>query len=453
MKKDFIRLSIQNAKKHWRKSLITGLCITFGFTGIILLGGYMVRMERYLTTQGIYLNHVGHLTLYKKNGLERHLVEPNEYSINSSQQDKIIKEIQSRNEVEKVGRFIHGQGLMTNGCKSFPFLVWASEPEIQAYMRSYPLVQERIPLLTKLKKGRGFWEEGVSGVVITQRLAQRLDKFFVVGDQFEQADLRGEILENCDSLETKNLIMSHAGVQLLGNGFEGGLAAADSNIVGHYTTGFAFSEDGSMLMSLTDAQNFFSTDNVTSIGIFLKSADDTNNFEKWLESKEKEWNIDLDIYDYKDAEVNPFYVGGMRFVYIMNLFFFVIVCGVVVLALLNAIQIAILERKSEIGTYLAIGYRRSHVRNLFEIEAIVIAVLGLVLGLILSIILAAFVNSLGIPFDIVGNADKLYMELEVEWWYCLGLMTFFLGLVYIATSLICRRHLNVPVMRLLERAD
>ena len=453
MKKDFIKIAIQNVARHWRKSMITGSCICLGFTGILLLGGYMVRMERYLTTQGIYLNYTGHVTIYKKNGLERHLVEPFEHSFGPNLQNKIIESLIKLPEVEKIGRFIHGQGLITNGCKSFPFIVWASEPGVESYLRQHPLVQSRIPLLTKLKSGKGFWNGDDSGILVTKRLSELLDKPLVQGQFGERPEFQDQLVNDCSNILSFTQIKSHSGIQLLGNSFEGGLATADSNILGHFSTGFAFSEDSSILMPLELAQNFFGTDNVTSIGIFLKTASDTEKIKRWINLQEKIWNIPLDVYAYSEHKVNPFYVGAMRFVYIMNLFFFVIVCGVVILALLNAIQIAILERKSEIGTYLAIGYRRSHVRNLFEIEALITACTGLVIGLFLSLFLALIVNSLEIPFDIVGNAEKLYLKLEIEWWYSLGLFMFFLFLVYAATSLICRRHLNVPVMKLLERAD
>jgi putative ABC transport system permease protein len=242
-------------------------------------------------------------------------------------------------------------------------------------------------------------------------------------------------------------------VQLLGFVFQGGLAAIDTNVLAHYSTGFALSEDSSVLMPLSLAQEFFGSKRLTSISLFLKDEDSTQDVLSVLKDKAKAWNLELDFYDYKDQRVNPFYVGAMMFVYIMNLFFFLIVCGVVILSLLNAIQISILERKSEIGTLLAVGYKQSHIRTLFVIESLVLATVSLLTGIILSFVLAMFVNSLGIQFDIVGNAEKLFLVLHVELWFSILLVTFFMLLVYGATHFICRVHLNLPVMKLLERAD
>ncbi len=452
MKKAFFRISLQNIRRHWKKSLITGTCICLGFTGIILLGGYMVRMERYLTTQGIYLNHVGHLALYKEGGLDRHLVEPSTHSFSPQEVELIKTALSQRKEVEHIGGFIHGQGLITNGCQSFPFQTWASEPQTQKYLREHPLVVSRIPLLTKLKYGRGFWE-GEEGILITKRLAELLKKPLVAGENSENVSARDQIITDCLDPVSTSTLSSHSGIQLVGSSFDGGLAALDSVTLGHFTTGFALTEDSSILMPLTQAQEFFNTDQVTSLGVFLKTADQTSNLQTWLEHKLKALKLPVEIYRYDDSRVNPFYVGAMRFVYIMNLFFFIIVCGVVILSLLNAIQIAILERKAEIGTLLAVGYRREHVRKLFELEALMIAVISMGIAVILSYILATVVNSLGIPFDIVGNAEKLYLTLEVEWWYCFGLFVFFVLLVWGATSWICRVHLSVPLTRLLERGD
>lgn len=455
MKKVFFRIAFKNIKRHWKKSLITGVCIGLGFAGVTLLGGYMIRMEKYLTTQGIYLNHVGHISVYKKGGLKRHLIEPQNHSFSPAEQEVIVNSLKDRTEVERIARFFHGQGLITNGCQTFPFLAWASEPEVESYLRSHHLVRERIPLLTRIPRGHGFWEDGQhrNGIVVTGKLSGLLNKPLTQGDPSESAEAQDTLIENCKSEVSKKIIRSHSGVQILGNMLEGGLGMADTNIVGHYSTGFALSEDSSLIMPLSLAQSFYGTDNVTSLGIFFKDSSETSSFMKWFNEESKKWPFRVEFFDYQDYRVNPFYVGAMRFVYIMNLFFFIIVCGVVVLSLFNAIQIAILERKTEIGTLLSVGYRKSQIRNLFEAESILLAAFGLLAGLILTVLSAMMINSMEFKFDIVGNSEKLILLLEINWILCSMLIAFFFMLAYASTSYICRKSLNVPMMQLLDRGE
>lgn len=447
---EFVLIALKNIQRHWRKSLITGACIALGFSGILLLGGYMIRMENYLTTQGIYLNHVGHLSLYKKQGLERHLVEPERYSFAKVEQQMIAKVLEANPHVEKVAFFFHGQGLITNGCKTFPFIAWASEPQVENYLRNYPEVIERIPLLTKLHEGKGFWQAPIleNKLVVTRRLADLLDKKVLYGDKNEDLSSQDKIIEDCKDTNSKKLIQNHSGIQLMGQMLGGGMGLADSNITGHFTTGFAMSEDNSLLMPLAFAQNFYGTDNVTSIGIFLKDRKDTKSLLKEFKKK-----FDLDIYPYDDYRVNPFYVGAMRFVYIMNLFFFLIVCGVIIISLFNSLQIAMLERKSEIGTLLSVGFRKMHVRKLFEFEVLMLAVMSLVVGIIISFSVATLINNLNIQFDIVGNAEKIKLMLALDWRYIILMSLIFLVLVYSATTFICRKHLQTTMLRLMERID
>lgn len=455
MKKVFFRIAYKNIRRHWKKSLITSACLALGFAGIVLLGGYMIRMEKYLTTQGIYLNHVGHISVYKKGGLERHLIEPQVYSFNPSEQDTVFGSLKGKTEIEQIARFFHGQGLITNDCQTFPFLAWASEPVMESYLRSHPLVQERIPLLTKIPRGHGFWEgeQYSNGIVVTGRLAQLLDKPLTLNAPKEDLDAQAALIEDCKNPASEITIRSHSGVQLLGYMLEGGLGMADTNIVGHYSTGFALSEDSSLIMPLSLAQSFYGTDNVTSLGIFFRDSSSTSSFMRWLKEEAKKWPFEAEFFDYQDYRVNPFYVGAMRFVYIMNLFFFIIVCGVVVLSLFNSIQIAILERKTEIGTLLSVGYRKSQIRNLFEAESVLLAALGLMSGLVLAIISAIVINALGFEFDIVGNSERLILVLEINWILCSILIGFFFLLAYASTSFICRMYLNVPVMQLLDRGE
>lgn len=457
MKKEFFFIAWKNIRRHWKKSFITGASISLGFIGMELLGGYMIRMERYLTTQGIYLNHTGHIALYKKNGLERHLVEPERYSFSLSEQQTIndeFKKFEESKEIERIIPFIHAQGVMTNGCKSLPFLVWATDAHHEYYLRNHPQVLKHIPLLSGIKKGKGYWEkDGVSGVVISAGLAKLLHKPLVAGDNLEKISSREILITDCQDQKSISIIKEHASVQLLANTFEESMAVGEAIIVGQYSTGFSLSEDSSVMMPLDMAQSFYATDKVTSFGLYLKDVAQTKKMLSYLKSTSKKWNFEVDIYPYDNAIINPFYVGSMRFVYVMNLFFFIIVCGVIVLSLLNAIQIAIMERKREIGTLLAIGYRKSHIQTLFQLETLILTTMSLLAGILISYLLSSLVNSWQIPFDIVGNAEKLILKLSVEWWLSTILAIFFIILAYVSTSMICYYRLNLPVMKLLERAD
>lgn len=68
-----LKIAFRNLFRNARRNLLTGSSIALGLMGVCLLGGYILRMERYLAAQSIYLTHNGHIVVYAKDGLDRFL--------------------------------------------------------------------------------------------------------------------------------------------------------------------------------------------------------------------------------------------------------------------------------------------------------------------------------------------------------------------------------------------
>jgi putative ABC transport system permease protein len=445
----------RNLRLHFRRSLITGLAIAFGFCGVVLLGGYMMRMENYLKTQGIYLSHSGHISIYKKEGLQKHLTDPELYSLSLEDQRNITEVAKSlKSPPVFIARYLHGQGLITNGCRSFPFFMTASESEAETWVRTHPLTKFWTPELLTLKKGKGFWELGSAGsdsVVVAYRLARLLQKPLIAGDAGENVAAADQILEECENNEAAwSTIRSHAGIQLIGSNFGGGLAAADAKISGHYTTGLAMSDAGAILVPLDFAQSFYGTDQVTWISLFLGKGDITKLVAKNLKKIFSEKKLDYDVYDYRDERVNQYYVGAMNFVYVMMVFFLVLVCGVVALSILNSLQISLLERKVELGTLRSIGFKQSAVSSLFVKEVFLLSTISILIGGIIAYVIANFVNALNLRFPLVGTADEIQFMLQPELWLSVSTGIIFIIVACVTCYFESNRRLRAPITSLLE---
>jgi len=66
--------------------------------------------------------------------------------------------------------------------------------------------------------------------------------------------------------------------------------------------------------------------------------------------------------------------------------------AVAILGMFNTLTISLLERTQEIGLMMALGARRSDVRKLFTLEAVIISFIGSVAGIIIAIISSQIVN-------------------------------------------------------------
>ena len=83
----------------------------------------------------------------------------------------------------------------------------------------------------------------------------------------------------------------------------------------------------------------------------------------------------------------------------VSLGLFVILLLITMVGLLNTFRMILIERTREIGTIRAVGMQRKQVRNLFLLEALILALGGALAGLILAFIAGGVVSSIPIGTD------------------------------------------------------
>lgn len=410
-------------------------------------------MEDYLAAQAIYLYHAGHLSVYRPTGIERALVDPDKSDLSAQDQKNIVSAISAMKQpAEFVGRYVKGQGLISNGCRTFPFLVIGADTEAERRIWSHPEVHRLIPELAQLRAGKGFWEAGApeGSILVSTGLAKLLNKPLVSGDAREDRTAMQAILENCADPKAQESISRHSGVQLLGNTFAHGFAGADAQISGQFSTGLSLTEDSSVIAPLAFAQKFFDTDKVSWISVYLPPGSSVNAALRDLREQFSRNGWGYQVYPYFDERVSPFYTGAMSFVYIMILFFLVLICGIVCLSVVNALQFAFMERRSEVGILLAMGFRSSTVASLFVRETGILAVGALLTGAVLSALIAIGVNLAQWRFSIPGVSGTLPFLLKPGWAFGAGVAALLLFLAMGVAALVCRIWAKKIIARLLE---
>jgi len=119
---------------------------------------------------------------------------------------------------------------------------------------------------------------------------------------------------------------------------------------------------------------------------------------------------DLDLEAYPWDEIQKFFVNIMD---LQNAFFGVIM-GVIILFVIIAIVITSLmtvsERIREIGTLMAIGYRRKHIVRLFLMESFFISGSGTVVGILFGTLMIVILNNLGVHFIIPGTESPVIIR-------------------------------------------
>jgi putative ABC transport system permease protein len=160
-------------------------------------------------------------------------------------------------------------------------------------------------------------------------------------------------------------------------------------------------------MTLPAAQRLLGSEG--KINELVISLDDTNNrgeVARLLNERLVKFDLVAEPWD----EINKFFSNIMS---LQNIVFSVIM-GVIMVFVIFAIIVTgfmtVSERTREIGTLMAIGYKRKHIIQLFLIESMCLGVAGSIVGAIVGSIIVGILGYHGVPFRIPGTVDLVILH-------------------------------------------
>lgn len=423
-------LAYRNLGRNKRRSLATGLAIGAGFIGMILVSAYLYRANRALQASTIYLNHKGHLAIFKKNSLTEFTYRPKHYLISKEEQETIaaiLKEIDS--DIEFTGRYLTGTGLINSQNKSTPFVATAVEPEVYKRILSHPEVHLWTPdwVFSETLQTTNRLAENPHLVSITERMG------LYIGKQFPF-----DLYSNDDKT-----------VQLIGKSFFGDLNAIDAELGLRHTTGMAMAEDTSLYLNLPQLQSLYATDGIQYWAIFLKDPARLSHVKKILTQKLKDQNLELDVFPYFDEEWGAYYVGSVGFLVVIACFFVVLICGAVILSVVNTTTLGIFERYKEIGTLRATGFPPKAIYSLFWKENFILSIIALTVGYILAEWIAKLVNAADIKFHPPGTQGDIQFVLVTNVQITLILASIVILINFLSTIAAVGRSTRASIVNLL----
>jgi putative ABC transport system permease protein len=450
--KDAWRLALRNLARNRRRNLATGVAIAFGFAGMMLLGGYAIRIESFLRTNAVYLQHVGHLAIYKEGGLEKAATKPSKYGLDAAEQARVAEVLAAEPAVELTARYLRGVGLAGNGCKSVPFTALGVEPPVEARLLAHPEVQRASPELARpLRGGQLADYPAVDGAVaLSTGLARLLGKSRIHDETGGAVPAPG--LPDCAAPDAAARLAADANVQLAGLTYGGSLSAVDGEVVNVFRTPLAETEDGTVVATLDVLQRLYETDQVTYMAAYLKDHARAKALAPVLERRLRDAGLAVSVYPFDDERLSPYYVGSMGMIASIVLFIGVLVVAVVSLSMLNAMTLTVLERTREIGMFRALGFTRRQMLGLFLREAAALTVLALGAGALLGGAVAAAVNAANIRFEPPGISGDMQLLVTPTAGLCLGLVAILLPLSLLVTLRAVRRRTREPVVTLLTEA-
>ncbi|MCX6118976.1 MAG: FtsX-like permease family protein [Proteobacteria bacterium] len=409
------RMAWRNLRRNFRRNLATGVAITAGFTAFLLAAGYASRVESVLRYYTIYGLRTGHVTIQKKGSLEMYAIKPRLWSLDENAQSKITTVLATMTQIEKSGRLLKGQGLIGNGCKTFPFIATGVDLDVEQYAMTHPELLKWTPHITKLNIGRPIWEAeaNVSPVAVSIGLAKLLGKSKTL-DQIDRTQ-KLSILD-CSMPNVRDHFSDDANVQLASGTWDGQLNASDSEMMQLYSTGLVETNSSSIVLSMNQLQSLYNTKNIASYSVWLKDAKDTQSTINTLNEKLGDFANELEILPWNEERIGPYYVGTMRFIVTMVGFIGCVLALVIILSIFNSATMTVIERSEEVGMLRSIGYTRGLVRLVFVLEGFFLTVVSTVFGIIVGLTSMFFVNRSGITFRPPGVEGGLQLILVPNFW-------------------------------------
>lgn len=445
------KLALRGLLRNRRRNLATGMAIALGYAGMVLLSSYILGVSDYLRTVAIYLQNSGHLSIYRKEGLELHKVRPVRYSLSAADQAAIAEVLAADPNVELSVPFLLGTGMVGNGCKSVPFTARGVDPELDRRIRTHSAVLATTPELSKPLRGGDLASHSsvANPLALSAGLARILGKPQVLDELQGTASGPNTLIRDCQSPEAAKKIAAEATVQLAGSGDAGGFSAMEGEMVGVISTGLTTTEDSTVVAPLGALQELYGTDRVTYVAVFLRDSSRIPARAAELQAKLQAKGLDVSVHPFTDPAVNPFYMGTVGFLGVMAGFLGIVVFAVVALSILNSMTLSIIERTREIGTLRSLGFTRTQLQGLFVREGVVLTALGVGCGLVLAMVIAGLVNLRDVRVTPPGVPGSMQLVLTPNPGLCLGIAAILGVLSLIATVIATRRRTRQNIAQLI----
>ena len=412
----FLKWSFLNLYRNKRRSWTTGLALVFGFTGMLVLSGYIMAIEKAVRAQTIYLNHVGNFSIYKKEAVKEMFRDPQKYLLSKQDQELIAKTLNEfQNKIEFVAPILSSFALLSSGDKNLPLFIQAYPKGFSAYIANHKELKENLPTL----QSQLIVSDGVS---LTSNLYNMLGYTFPLKEKIE--------------------------VQILGKTLDGYFNGVTDELTGKHLTGMVFSEDISAKMSLEKLQELMATDKVNNLAVFLKDVDETQSLIKTILSELPKGKYEIFAYD--SDEIGFYYTGTMSFVMSIGIFFYVLITLASVLSIINTLTMSINERTKEIGTLRSIGFTATHISRLFTLEVLVLTFGSIVVSSICYLIVSNIINSLEIPFEPAGSSSYVYFTIVTSFKIALIHAVVLILITFITSYLSCKKKMNFKISELLN---
>lgn len=353
-------LALRNLTRHRRRTALGIGAIGFGVVALVLAGGFAEWMQ-WAERESTIHSRLGHIQIVKKGYYENGVADPYAYLI----PDSVVntKRLAMLPHVETVTPRLAFSGLVSKGETTVSFLGEGVAPETEAAVSKEVIVHDGAPLSSEKPKG----------IILGKGLAQSLGAD--VGDS----------------------------VVLLTTTGSGSVSAVEASVSGIFHTAVKAFDDVALRTPLPLARELAKAEGSHQLIVLLDQTERTDEVLAYLRQLVPAERSALEIVPWIDLA--DFYKAVVELFRSQMNFVRTIIAIIIIMSISNTLVMSVMERTGEIGTLMAIGYRRRKVMQLFVSEGFMIGLSGGLVGMTLGWLLAEFISYIGIPMPPAPGMD------------------------------------------------
>jgi len=354
-------LALRNLSRHRRRTALGIGAIGFGVVALVLAGGFAEWMQ-WAERESTIHSRLGHLQIVRSGYYENGVADPYAYLIPEAAVN--TKRLTQLPHVKTVTPRLAYSGLISKGETTVSFLGEGVLPETEAEVSKEVIVHDGSALSSAQPKG----------IVLGKGLAASLGA--AVGDS----------------------------VVLLTTTSSGSVSAVEANISGIFHTAVKAFDDVALRTPITLARELTKAEGSHQLIVLLDETERTDEVLHYLRQLVPADKSALQIIPWIDLA--DFYKAVVALFASQMNFVRAIIAIIIIMSISNTLVMSVMERTSEIGTLMAIGYRQRKVMQLFVSEGFLIGIAGGLSGVVLGYLLAAGISAVGIPMPPAPGMDQ-----------------------------------------------
>jgi len=355
-----LRLAFRNLWRNRRRSAIALSTIGFGVVALVLAGGFIEWIFWAMRTATIE-SQLGHVQVVKRGYLEAGASDPFAYLL--PEDAPAFAALQQTPGVRFVTPRIAFMGLVSHGELTVSFAGEGVDPENE----------KTVSKLLVITSGRNLSGADAHEVIMGEGLARNLG--VGIGDT----------------------------VVLLVNTAAGGINAVELTLVGAFTTSAKAFDDSALRVPIGVAHALLRAQGAHRWVMLL---DDEKTTAARIDEFRRRFPVETtDLQFVPWQQLADFYNKTVELFSRQMSVVKLIIGLIIVLSISNMLVMTVLERTGEIGTLMALGFRRRSVLQLMFTEGLLLGVVGGALGTAVGVALAIAISAVGIPMPAPPGSD------------------------------------------------